>query len=132
VRFLLDTDISIYLLKKTSPKAIREFEKLAPGDVAISTITVSELYYGAEKSKQVQRNLDAIENFISPLVILNFDKTAAVHYGRVRKHLELTGKIIGQMDMQIASVGLASNLIVVTNNVREFKRVPGLRVENWI
>lgn len=132
MRYLLDTDTSIYLLKKTSTNAIKRFEKLTPGDVTISAITIAELYYGAEKSKQVQRNFDAIESFISPLVILDFDKAAARHYGRIRNRLQAAGKVIGQMDMQIASVGLARNLTVVTNNIREFKRVPGLRVENWI
>jgi len=132
MRYLLDTDISIYLLRKTSLNVIKRFGQLTPGDIAISTITIAELYYGAEKSEHLQQNLTAIENFISPLVILHFDKTAARHYGRIRKHLEASGKLIGSMDMQIAAVALAANLIVVTNNVREFKRVPALKVENWI
>ena len=132
MHYLVDTDTCIYLLKKSASNAVRQFESLTPGDVAISSITIAELFYGAEKSRRVEHNIKSIENFISPLVILPFDKAAAEQYGRIRERLESSGKIIGRMNMLIASVGLANKLTLVTNNVREFKRVPGLKVENWI
>ena len=130
-RYLLDADICIYLLKGFAKNAIQKFESLTPGDVAVSSITTAELFYGAQNSQYPDRNTSAIEKFISPLVILPFENTSAYHYGRIRKQLEVKGKVIGQMDMLIASIALSHKLIVVTNNVREFKRVQGLKVENW-
>jgi tRNA(fMet)-specific endonuclease VapC len=132
IRYLLDTDTCIYLLKGVAKKAVLKIETFSPGSIAISSITVAELLYGAEKSQQQERNKSSVEKFISPLVILPFDHTAAAHYGRIRAYLEKKGNVIGQMDMLIASIALAHGVTVITNNTREFKRVQFLKVENWL
>ena len=100
--------------------------------MAISSITVSELEYGAAKSSSPDQNRNALLAFLSPLEILPFDDQAAFHYGNIRSYLEKAGKIIGSMDMLIAAHTRSIPLILVTNNYREFSRVPDLRIENWV
>ncbi len=131
MRYLLDTDICIYIIKKQPVKVFNRLKKCAIGDVAVSSITVAELEYGAAKSSRPDQNRNALLAFLSPFEILPFDDQAAVHYGDIRSHLEKTGKLIGSMDMLIAAHTRSSGLTLITNNLREFSRVPDLRVDNW-
>jgi tRNA(fMet)-specific endonuclease VapC len=100
--------------------------------MAISSITLSELIYGAEKSPNVDKNLEAIEEFVSHLDVLPYDAKASQHYGQIKAALEKRGEIIGENDIHIAAHAISQGLILVTNNLREFKRVPNLAFENWV
>ncbi len=131
MRYLLDTDTCIYIIKKQPAKVFNRLKKCAVGDVAVSSITVAELEYGAAKSSRPDQNHNALFAFLAPFDILPFDDLAATHYGDIRSHLEKTGKVIGSMDMLIAAHARSIPLILVTNNSREFARVPDLRLENW-
>ena len=129
---MLDTNICIYIIKNR-PKSVKErFREFEIGELCISTITVSELMYGAFKSEQTQKNLKAIEGFLMPFDIVDYDYTASVEYGKVRANLEKKGKVIGNMNMQIAGHALALDVVLVTNNTKEFDRVDGLELDNWV
>jgi tRNA(fMet)-specific endonuclease VapC len=130
--WLLDTNICIALIKQRPPELIKKLQKHKPGDVAISSITLAELRFGISKSKQSERNRAALDQFLIPLEVLPFDEAAAEAYGNIRATLEIKGTPIGPLDTLIASHALSVKATVVTNNVREFSRVEGLRVENWI
>jgi tRNA(fMet)-specific endonuclease VapC len=132
MRFILDTNICIYIIKRRPQSVLRRFSTISVGDIGISIITFAELEYGAAKSAQPKRNRDALEEFLSPLEVLDFDKQAAEAYGRIRSALEKKGQIIGAMDLLIAAHAISLGTGLVTNNEREFKRVPGLRVQNWL
>ncbi len=131
MKFLLDTDICIYIIKRKPEKVLRHFKSLIPGDVGISSITLAELQYGVEKSQERIRNQAALEEFLIPLDVAEYDTSAAQYYGKLRADLERKGKIIGGNDLLIASHALALSTILVTNNVKEFSRIHGLEVENW-
>jgi len=129
---MLDTNICIYIIKNR-PKSVKErFQEFTIGELCISTITVSELMYGAYKSEYVEKNLKAIESFLMPFEIVEYDFEASVEYGKIRAYLEKKGKVIGNMDMQIAGHALALDLVLVTNNTKEFKRVDGLGLDNLV
>ena len=129
---MLDTNICIYIIKNR-PKSVKErFREFEIGELCISTITVSELMYGAFKSEQTQKNLKAIEGFLMPFDIVDYDFSASVEYGKIRANLEKKGKVIGNMDMQIAGHALALDVVLVTNNTKEFDRVDGLELDNWV
>ncbi len=130
IKYMLDTNILIYTIKNRQKK-VREAFKQHAEFLAISTISLGELFYGAEKSSQPDRSLADIESLAARLEVVPFDSEAAIHFGQVRAELEKTGKIIGPYDLMIAGHARSRGLILVTNNLREFKRVPGLRVENW-
>ena len=130
--WLLDTNICIALIKRQPVELIGRLKKHKPGDVAISSITLAELRFGVAKSRQVESNGVALDQFLLPLEILPFDEGAADVYGRIRAVLETRGTPIGPLDTLIASHAVAVKAGVVTNNVREFSRVAGLRVENWM
>lgn len=130
VRYLLDTDTCIYVLNERPPQVLSQFLAHEEDGIAISVITAAELLFGVRKSAS-SRNLGALEKFLGALNVLDFDLEAARRYGELRAYLEKKGTPIGSMDMQIAAHALALDLTVVTNNEREFKRVPDLRVENW-
>ena len=130
IKYMLDTNILIYAIRNR-PKKIREAFKKHSEYLAMSTVTLGELIYGAEKSAQAVRNLADIEALAARLDVLPFDSEAAIHFGQVRAELAKSGKIIGPYDLMIAGHARSCGLILVTNNLREFKRVPGLRVENW-
>lgn len=130
IKYMLDTNILIYAIKNR-PKKIREAFKKYSDYLAMSTVTLGELIYGAEKSAQAVLNLADIEALAARLDVIPFDSDAAIHFGQVRAELSKSGKIIGPYDLMIAGHARSRALILVTNNVREFKRVPGLRVENW-
>lgn len=130
MKYMLDTDICIHLINKRPPKVLDRFHRNEVGDIGVSSVTVAELAYGVAKSGS-ERNRAALEGFLLPLEIADFDQKAAWKYGDIRSALERAGKPIGPYDMQIAAHALALGCTVVTNNLREFRRVPGLKVENW-
>lgn len=129
---MLDTNICIYIIKNRPPHVKQKFQEFYIGELCLSTITVSELLYGAYKSDFVEKNLKAIESFIMPFEIVEYDYQASNGYGKIRANLEKKGQVIGNMDMQIAGHALALDLVLVTNNTREFERVEGLKLENWV
>ncbi|MEB4589465.1 type II toxin-antitoxin system VapC family toxin [Candidatus Thiothrix sp. Deng01] len=131
MNFLLDTNICIYLIKRKPPEVLQRFRQLQPGSVFISSVTTSELYYGAQKSQRVQANLEALNNFLLPFRIVDYDESASFLYGELRADLEKRGQSIGPLDMMIAAHALSLDIPLVTNNTREFERVQGLKLENW-
>lgn len=131
LRYLLDTNIVIYVLKRRPIEVLSVFNQNA-SRMAISAITLSELYHGAEKSIKVSENLAAIEDFCSRLDVLPYGSKAAQHYGAIRAGLEKLGQPIGVNDLHIAAHARSEGLVMVTNNVGEFARVPALQVENWV
>ncbi|MGV0102622.1 Twitching motility protein PilT [Nostoc sp. DSM 114160] len=132
MRYLLDTNICIYLIKQKPQKVLDKFQTLSISDVGISSITVAELEYGVAKSQQQKKNRIALMQFLLPLEIVEFNQASATIYGSIRSDLESRGLIIGAMDMLIASHALSLGVILVTNNVREFSRIPTLLLENWV
>ena len=131
MKYMLDTNICIYLIKKKPEKVLRHFKAHAIGDIGISSITLAELRYGVDKSQQVQKNRDALYEFLLPLEIADFDDEATVSYGRVRVVLEKAGTPVGSMDMLIGAHALSLGATLVTNNVREFKQIKGLKIADW-
>jgi tRNA(fMet)-specific endonuclease VapC len=131
LKYLLDTNIVIYVLKRRPIEVLKIFN-INASRMAVSSITLSELIYGAEKSANIDRNLEAIEEFISHLEVLPYDAKASQHYGQIKASLEKRGEIIGENDIHIAAHAISQGLILVTNNLHEFKRVANLALENWI
>ena len=127
---MLDTNIVIYTIKN-KPNQVRKLFKQYTGHMCISTVTLGELIYGAEKSAQPERNLNDIEGLAARLETLDFDEAAATHFGQIRSELAKAGKPIGPYDVMIAGHARSQGLILVTNNIKEFKRISGLRIENW-
>ncbi len=130
--YLLDTNICIYLINKHSPEVVKRFQQIQLKQLHIPTITVFELYYGIEKNNSQQRNLSALENFIAPLTIVNFNIDAAIQAAKIRATLQKQGTIIGAYDIQIAAIALSLNMVLLTNNVSEFERINDLKLENWV
>jgi tRNA(fMet)-specific endonuclease VapC len=128
--YLLDTNLCTGVLNGT-PKAIQWLQSKTPQELALSSITVAELLFGARNSVRVEENLLTFRRFIVPYPIFSFDHLAAEEYGIIRANLKRQGTPIGDNDMLIASIALANDLILVTHNVREFARVPGLRYMDW-
>lgn len=131
MKYLLDTNICIYLIKQRPFSVLEKFAAVQVGEVGISAISVAELQYGVQKSHHQAQNMAAFEQFLLPLLILPLDERAAVSYGRMRAFLQRQGTPIGSLDMLIAAQALSLNAILVTNNEAEFTRVPGIRLENW-
>jgi len=131
-RLMLDTNICIYIIKNKPQRVRQKFQNFHIGELAISSITVSELMYGAYKSDYREKNLKAVESFLLPFEIVPYDYNAAMEYGKIRAALERQGCVIGNMDMQIAGHALALDMALVTNNTKEFQRVDGLVVDNWV
>lgn len=131
-RYLLDTNICIYIKNHRPAEVLARFSKLPPGKVAMSVITYGELCFGAEKSSKPKKSRHILEQLIALIPVLSLDDAVSVHYGKIRQRLQASGKLIGNNDLWIASHALANKLILVTNNVAEFERVPGLRIENWV
>jgi len=131
LRYLLDTNIVIYVLKRRPVEVLSTFNTNA-SRMAISSVTLAELLYGAEKSSRVSENLGAIEDFCSRLEVLPYSPKAAQHYGVIRAALEKLGQPIGVNDMHIAAHARSEGLVLVTNNMEEFARVPALEAENWV
>ena len=131
LKYLLDTNIVIYVLKRR-PKEVLDIFNANASRMAISSITLSELMYGAEKSLNTDKNLEAVEEFVSHLAVLPYDAKASQHYGQIKAALEKKGQIIGENDIHIAAHAISHGLILVSNNVREFKRVSNLALEHWV
>lgn len=131
MKLMLDTNTCIYIIKQKPAKVLKHFKAYSVGEIGISSITLAELRFGVEKSQHVQKNEEALDAFILPLAIADFDEKAAKVYGGIRSMLEKTGNPIGSMDMLIGAHALSLNATLVTNNIKEFKRIKGLRVINW-
>jgi tRNA(fMet)-specific endonuclease VapC len=129
--YLIDTNICIYLIKRHPPSVLRRFREHPLQDIKISSITVAELEYGASKSLHREQNRKAMSSFIAPFGLIDFTSEDAEFFGVVRAALEKRGTPIGPYDLMLAAQALRNGLIFVTNNEREFIRVPGLQVENW-
>lgn len=131
IRYLLDTNICIYIAKHNPPKVRERFDALSREEVAMSVITLGELQYGAEKSKTRQKSLDNLRRLMDTIQILPIPPGAGIRYGMIRADLERKGQTIGNNDLWIAAHALSANVILVTNNHREFSRIDGLCMENW-
>lgn len=131
-RYLLDTNICIYIRQKKPQEVFRRFGKLIPGEAALSVITYGELLYGANKSAYRTAALERLRELFRLLPALPLPESATETYGLIRSDLESKGEMIGNNDLWIAAHALAARLTLVTNNEREFRRVRGLRVQNWI
>lgn len=131
LKYMLDTNIVIYTIKNRPDEVRRAFNR-HDGQMAISTVTFGELIYGAERSSQPEKNMEVIEGMTARLEVLSFESQDAAHFGQLRAELMNSGRPIGPYDMMIAGHARARGLILVTNNSREFERVPGLRIENWV
>lgn len=131
MKYMLDTNICIYAIKHKPEKVFKKLQKINPSDVCISSVTYAELIYGVEKSAAVERNRLALSMMLSNIEIMNFGVLAATSYGMVRADLEKKGTPIGPLDMMIAGHAKSLGCTVVTNNVKEFSRVKGLKVVNW-
>jgi tRNA(fMet)-specific endonuclease VapC len=131
-RFLLDTNICIYIQREKPVKVLARFRKLDPGDAAISVITWGELLYGAEKSTQRKKAMELLAEFKTFVPVLPIPETAGNAYGTIRASLESQGRPIGNNDLWIAAHAKAAGLTIVTNNEREFRRIAGLKVQNWV
>lgn len=129
--YLLDTNICVTLIRRRPAVLIERLLRHAPDGVGVSTITVAELQYGVVNSREAARNQAALDQFLLPLEVWPFDHAASMAYGQVRADLERSGLGIGSLDTLIAAHALSRHAIAVTNNVREFARVPGLGVEDW-
>jgi len=132
MKYMLDTNICIGLIRQKPPALIKRLTECAPGDVGISTITVAELIHGAQKSSQVEKNISALEQFLLPIEVADFDQPASVTYGLVRTFLEKAGNLVGSMDMLIGAHALSLDVVLVTNNLGEFKRIHNLKLEDWM
>ena len=130
MRYMLDTNICIYALKK-SPPVLRRLSSLDDGDAVISSITQAELEFGVQNSVRKDQNAVALALFLSAFTILPFDSAASAVYGTIRADLKSKGTPIGPMDMLIAAHAMSENLVLVTNNTKEFERVCNLKLENW-
>jgi len=129
---MLDTDTCIHIIKRRSPALQEKLERISIGQIAVSSVVVAELAYGIERSARKSHNRQALEEFLSPIVLEDWPTEAAWGYGRIRSHLRRKGTPIGAMDLLIAAHALHAGATLVTGNIREFRRVPRLTVENWI
>ena len=130
LKYMLDTNMVIYTIKNR-PEKVREAFTLHEGQTCISSVTLGELIYGAEKSSQIERNLSVLEGLAARLEVMPFDEKAAAHFGQLRAELAKAGKSIGPYDLMIAGHARALGLVLISNNLKEFQRVPGLRLDNW-
>jgi tRNA(fMet)-specific endonuclease VapC len=132
MKFMLDTNICIYIIRRKPVTVLNRLQKISISDICISTITLAELEYGIEKSSNKFQNRFALTEFLVPIEIIAFDDAAATKYGEIRAGLEKKVKMIGPYDMLIAAHALSLNLTIITNNISEFKRIPTLKIENWV
>jgi tRNA(fMet)-specific endonuclease VapC len=133
MKYLLDTNICIYIINEKPEKILRKFEQYPVYEFGVSSITHAELQYGIEKSKNKNTNQNALDEFLLPLTILPFHgKKVVTCYGEIRASLESKGKTIGPLDMLIAAHALSLDLTIISNNIKEFSRIPNLKYENWV
>jgi len=131
MQYMLDTNICIYIIKQKPIKVFQSLQSLNKDDVCISSITFAELQYGIYKSQHQARNRMALVKFLAPIEILPFSAKAASSYGEIRTDLENRGQLIGPYDLLIAAHARSENLVLVTNNTKEFSRIPKLQLQNW-
>jgi tRNA(fMet)-specific endonuclease VapC len=131
MRYLLDTNTCIYIIKRSPPDVYDRFKQLHVGDVGVSAITYCELQFGVAKSSRPEENQRALTEFLGPLEVCDFPSAAAIVFGQIRAHLQGAGTPIGNYDLLIASHAVHEGFTLVTNNTKEFNRVPGLKIENW-
>jgi tRNA(fMet)-specific endonuclease VapC len=131
LKYMLDTNIAIYVIKRRPVEALQTFNDHA-GQLCISAITLAELQHGTEKSAAPEKNQRIVDDFVSRLEVLEYGNKAANHYGDIRADLERRGTPIGINDIHIAAHARSEGLVLVTNNLREFERVAGLRTDNWV
>ena len=132
MNYLIDTNICIYIMNQRPREIIDKCRQFQPDDIAVSAITVSELHHGVAKSSSPSKNQTRLDEFLLPFEILPYDAEVAKAYGTTRSRLEKLGKLIGPLDFLIAAHALSRDLILVTNNEKEFARIQNLRVENWL
>lgn len=132
MRFLLDTNICIYLIKKKPLEVLKKFQSYQVSEIGISSLTLAELQFGVHRSQRPAQNQKALNQFLIPLEVANFNDAAATTYGFIRAELEKQGKIIGALDLLIAAHAVSLDITLVTNSTDEFVRVPALKVENWV
>ena len=132
MKYMLDTNICIYIIKEKPIQILERFRTFSISDIGISSITLCELEFGVEKSQRKQQNRIALTQFLTPLEIEVFDESAAQTYGKIRNYLERNGLSIGYFDTLIAVHALSLEVVLVTNNEKEFSRVPGLTIDNWV
>lgn len=130
--FMLDTNICIYIIRNHPAEIVKRVKRYDPSDLAVSALTVCELEYGASKSGNPEKNRQALIKFLVPFEVCPFSEQAAFHYGDIRAHLEREGRIIGAMDLLIAAHARSMSLTLMTNNLKEFEQVPGLKAESWL
>ncbi len=130
--YLLDTDICIYIIKKRPPEVVKRVKEISGDTICISSVTISELEYGIQKSQIKHVSRDSLIKFLVPFAIIDFNSSDAFEYGKIRAFLESHGKPIGPYDLQIAAQAISRDLILVTNNEKEFSRISHLKVENWV
>jgi len=130
--YLLDTNICIYIINKRPPQVFERFRQIELMQLHIPTIVISELYFGLEKNQSHKRNATFLENFIAPLSVTGFSVEAAKYAAKIRYQLRRQGTPIGAYDIQIAAIALADNMVLLTNNTKEFERIEGLKLENWV
>jgi tRNA(fMet)-specific endonuclease VapC len=131
MKLMLDTNICIYIIKQQPVSVLKRFLEYQIGDIGISSITLSELRYGVAKSTYQEKNAKALDEFITPLEVISFDEEAAHAYGDIRANLEKAGTPVGAMDMLIAAHAVSLGIPLVTNNTREFARIPTLNIIDW-
>lgn len=132
MKYMLDTDTCIYIIKRKPVAVIDRFRQLQISQVSVSSITLSELEYGVVKSSKPEQNHLALAQFLAPIEILPYGDTATQHYGELRVYLEKHGTPIGSLDMLIAAHALSTGCILITNNIKEFERIPNLQINNWV
>lgn len=132
MRYMLDTNICIYSIKHKPEQVFQRLQEHNPAEICISSITYAELVYGVEKSQQIEKNRIALMLLLARIEIVDFDSSAAEVYGKIRADLEKKGTPIGPLDMMIAGHAKSLDYTVVTNNIKEFKRIKGLKLENWV
>jgi len=131
MKYLLDTDVCIYIIKKKPETVFERFRKCVIGDIGISSITYSELCFGVFKSQNIEKNLEALGGFVAPLEIIPYEQSSCLSYGKLRSSLESAGQPIGPLDTLIASHAWSLGVTLVTNNIKEFNRIKDLKVETW-
>lgn len=133
MKYLLDTNICIYIINEKPGKVLEKFAQYPVHEFGISSITHAELQYGVQKSKHKKQNQNALDEFLTPLTILPFQgRDVVVHYGKIRAGLESKGMVIGPFDMLIAAYAVSLDMTIISNNIKEFSRVPDLKCENWV
>ena len=132
MKYMLDTNICIYIIANRSIEVVQKFRQVRNGYISLSVVVASELAYGVAKSQWKEKNRITLDSFLNGVVIQAMPESVVWHYAELRCHLERTGQIIGENDQWIAAHALATDSVLVTNNTREFARVPGLKLENWL